>query len=87
MAAIQIPDELDVEIQHAADSLGRTKDEFVREALSVHIEEQIAAQSEFSEAQIERMKQSLAQLNRGEAVSSEHVDTMFSDWRSQRIAR
>jgi hypothetical protein len=33
------------------------------------------------------MKHSLAQLDRGEAVSSEHVDKMFSDWRSQRIAR
>jgi predicted transcriptional regulator len=87
MAAIQIPDELDIEIQHAADSLGRTKDEFVREALSVHLEEQFAAQSEFPEAQIERMRQSLSQLDRGEAVSSEHVDKMFSDWRSQRTAR
>ena len=32
MAAIQIPAELDAELQNAADSLGRTKDDLVREA-------------------------------------------------------
>jgi len=44
----------------------------------------ILAPAEFTEAQIARMKHSIAQLDHGEAVSSEHVDKMFSDWRRRR---
>jgi predicted transcriptional regulator len=87
MAAIQIPDELDAELQQAADSLGRTKDDLVREALCVPLEERFAAQSDFTEQQITRMKHSIAQLDRGETVTSEQVDVLFENWRERRAIR
>jgi len=87
MANIQIPDELDAELQQAAARLGRTKDDLVREAVLAQLEEQFAAQTEFSDEQIARMKHSIAQLNRGEVVTSEQVDEMFEDWHRQRASR
>ena len=87
MAIIQIPDELDAELQRAATRLGRTKDELVSEAVLARLEEQFAAQTEFSDEQIARMKHSIAQLDRGEVVTSEQVDKMFENWRRQRAPR
>jgi predicted transcriptional regulator len=87
MASIQIPDELDAELQQAAIRLGRSKDDLVREAVVARLEEQFAAQTEFSEEQVARMKHSIAQLDRGELVTSEQVDKMFENWRGQRASR
>jgi predicted transcriptional regulator len=87
MATIQIPDELDAELQRAVTRLGRTKDEFVSEAVLARLEEHFAAQTEFSEEQIARMKHSIAQLDRGEVVTSEQVDKTFENWRRQRASR
>jgi predicted transcriptional regulator len=80
MATIQIPDELDAELQQAAARLGRTKEDLIREAVLARLEEQFAAQTEFSEEQIARMKHSIAQLDRGEVVASEQVDSFFAAW-------
>jgi predicted transcriptional regulator len=80
MASIQIPDELDAELERAAMRLGRTKDELVSEAVLARLEEEFASQTEFSEAQITRMKHSIEQLDRGEVVTSEQVDSFFADW-------
>ena len=87
MAIIQIPDELDAELQRAATRLGRTKDELVSEAVLARLEEEFASQTEFSEAQIARMKHSIEQLDRGEVVTSEKVDERFEHWRRQRASR
>ena len=87
MATVQIPDELDAELQQAAERLGRTKDDLVREAVLARLEEQFAAQTEFSDEQIARMKRSIAQLDRGEIVTSEQVDKTFEDWHRQRASR
>jgi predicted transcriptional regulator len=87
MATIQIPDELDAELQRAVTRLGRTKDEFVSEAVLARLEEHFAAQTEFSDEQIARMKRSIDQLDRGEVITSEHVDKTFENWRRQRASR
>ena len=87
MAIIQIPDELDAELQRAATRLGRTKDELVSEAVLARLEEEFASQTEFSEAQIARMKHSIEQLDRGEVVTSEQVDKMFENWHQKRASR
>jgi predicted transcriptional regulator len=87
MAMIQIPDELDAELQQAAVRLGRTKDDLIREAVLAQLEEQFAAQTEFSEEQIGRIRHSIAQLDRGEVVTSEQVDKTFENWRRQRASR
>ena len=87
MAMIQISDELGAELQAAAARLGRTKDEFVSEAVLTLLEEHSAPQTDFSDEQIARMKHSIAQLDRGEVVTSEQVDKKFGDWRRQRASR
>ena len=84
MAAIQISDELDAELQLAADQLGRTKDDLVHEALTACLEEKFTTHSDFSDQQIARMKHSLAQLDRNETVTGEHVDKKFENWRTAR---
>jgi len=84
MAAIQISDELDAELQLAADQLGRTKDDLVHEALTACLEEKFTTHSDFSDQQIARMKHSLAQLDHNETVTGEHVDKKFENWRTAR---
>jgi len=80
MASIHIPDELDAELQQAASQRGLTKDDLVREAVLARLEEHFAAQTDFSEEQIARMKRGIAQLDRGEGIASEQVDKFFADW-------
>jgi predicted transcriptional regulator len=87
MVTIQIPDELDAELQQAADRLGRTKDDLIREAVLARLEEQFAAQSDFTEEQLARMRRSIEQLDRSEVVTSEQVDKTFEDWRVRRTSR
>jgi predicted transcriptional regulator len=87
MVNIQIPDELDAELQQAAEQLGRTKDDLVHEALVARLEEQFAAESNFTEEEITRMRHSIAQLKRGEVVTSEEVDVFFESLRKKLAAR
>ena len=84
MAAIQISDELDAELQLVADQLGRTKDDLVQEALTARLEEKFTTHSDLSDQQIARMKHSLAQLDHNETVTGEHVDKKFENWRTAR---
>ena len=87
MVNIQIPDDLDAELQLAADRLGRTKDDLVQEALCARLDEELTSQSNFSEEQIARFRHSIAQLDRGEVVTAEEVEQKFAGWRKQRVSR
>jgi predicted transcriptional regulator len=87
MATIQISDELDAELERTATRLGRTKDEFVSEAVLARLEEHFAAETDLSEEQIARMKRSIEQLDRGEVVTSEQVAKKFEDWKLRRASR
>ena len=87
MTTIQIPDELDAQLQQAADRLGCTKVDFLHDAVTARLEEQFAAESDFTGEQIARMKHSIAQLDHGEVVTSEQVDKFFEDWRKDLAAR
>ncbi len=85
MAAIHIPDALDHSLQRAADELGQPKEALIHDLLQQHVEEYL--DPELTEAQIARMRESIAQLNRGEIVTSEEVEARFAAWRSERDAR
>ncbi len=85
MAAIQIPDTLDRSLQQSADRLGRPKDHLIQDLLQQHIEEH--SEPELTEAQIARMRESIAQLDRGEVVTSEAVDGWFNDLFKRLAAR
>jgi predicted transcriptional regulator len=87
MVTLQISEELDAELQQAAERLGCTKNEFLRDAVIARVEEQFATEADLTEEQIARMKHSIAQLDRGEVVTSEQIDKKFEDWRTQRASR
>ena len=84
--AILIPADLEQSVQQLAGRHGFAKEDFVRDA----IEQRLAEYEEepvLTEAQLARMKESIAQLDRGEYVTSEQVEAKFSKWRSERAAR
>jgi len=73
MAMIEIPDELDILLEHAAMRAGQTKDEFLHGMIAAQAEEESLPLSAFTEAQLERMKESVGQVSRGAVYPSEHV--------------
>ena len=84
MANIQIPETLNLVLEDAAHRAGRTKDDLAEEILSAHLEDQSFS---FSDAQLTRLKEGIAQLDRGEKVSSEQVDLKFKAFFKRQAAR
>jgi predicted transcriptional regulator len=88
MAQLYISDELDAELERTAGQLGCTKVELAEDAISLRIGEHLAAsESEFTEAEIAKLRRGLDQLNRGEVVPGEEIQAMFDAWRAKRNAR
>lgn len=88
MAELHISDELDAELGRVAGQLGCTKDELAEDAISLRIGEHLAAtESEFSEADLAKLRRGLDQLNRGEGITMEEVDAKFERWRQERANR
>jgi predicted transcriptional regulator len=88
MAQVHISDELDAELERAAGKLGCTKEALAEDAISLRIGEYLAAsESEFTEAEIAKLRRGLDQLNRGEGISIEEADAKFKRWRQEREGR
>jgi predicted transcriptional regulator len=88
MAQIHISDELDAELERIAGQDGCAKNEFVEDAISLRIGEHLAAyESEFSEAEIAKLRRGLDQLNGGEGITMEEVDAKFERWRQERVSQ
>jgi hypothetical protein len=79
MATIQITKSLELALEEAAHHAGVTKDELAQDILAANfeLEDESLPLSAFTEAQLERMKHSVEQLNRGDVVTSEEVDKRF----------
>ncbi len=77
---VEIPDELNAGLQQTADSLGRSKDDLVREALRACIEESSAAQSEFTPAALARLHEGFHAAVNGDLVPQEEIEAFFDDW-------
>lgn len=81
MAELHISDELDAELERAAGQLGCTKEALAEDAINLRIGEHLAAsESEFTEADIAKLRRGLDQLNRGEVVSGEEIEAKFERW-------
>ena len=87
MATLQIPDHLEEQLDIAAASSGRTKEELAVEILASHLEDESLPLSAFTEEQLARFKNSIEQLNRGEFVTSEQVERKFEAWFAKRTDR
>jgi len=87
MASLQIPEHLEDELEIAAEWSGRTKDEVAAEILSAHFEDESLPLSAFTEGQLARLKESVAQVKRGELVTEKETDEFFEGWFKELEAR
>ena len=78
MAVIQIPDELALQIEEGAQRAGESRDAFLREAVLLRLEDLKDCEPEFTDLQIAHLTEGVAQLRRGEKISSEDVDVWFA---------
>ncbi|SNT27340.1 hypothetical protein SAMN05421770_106240 [Granulicella rosea] len=86
MATLQISDESALRIHQTAERLGLSDEGLVMEAV-LHMEEQRSIEPEFTDAQIARFKESVAQLDRGEVVTSEQIDARFEAFFQRQASR
>ena len=87
MATLQIPDQLYTHLKAEAERLGWAEDDVVATALQSFLDQNTFEASDLTEAQIERLKDSVAQMRAGDVVSSEETDVFFADWFKELDAR
>jgi phosphohistidine phosphatase SixA len=77
MVNLQISEEADAVLQSAARRARMTREEFAEIMILTQVEDESLPLSAFTPQQLERFKESIAQLDRGEYVTSEEVDKKF----------
>ncbi len=87
MATLEISDELDAALQQAADSLGCTKAGLFRNLVTVGLEQHVVKPFDLTDAQIDRIRHSLAQLDRGQGIPGEIVMAKFDRFMAQLESR
>jgi len=91
MAAFQIPDHIDSQLDQIATATGQSKDDLILEALTDRFgfgqEYHGTPLSEFLPAELERMQLSKEQLDRGEFVSGEEVSAKLKRWQKEFSSR
>jgi predicted transcriptional regulator len=80
MLQLNLPEHIEAELESAADLSGRTKEELAAELLASHFEDQSLPLSALTQVQLDRFKESLEQIKRGEVVTEEEVDRKFEAW-------
>jgi predicted transcriptional regulator len=87
MAAFQIPEHIDNQLNELAAATGQSKDDLILETLADRFgfeqEDRSLSLSEFTSAELERMKLSMEQLDRGEFVSGEEVSAKLKRWQKE----
>jgi len=91
MAAFQIPEHIDQQLNQIAAATGQSKDDLILEALTdrfgLQLEDRSLALSEFTAGQLERMDLSVAQIRRGEVIGSEEIEAFFDGWEREIAAK
>lgn len=87
MPNLHIPEHLEANLEAAAAQHGLTAQQLVEQVLTAHIEAEFPAPETFTEAQIARFQQSIAQLDRGNRIPAEPIDEFFTDWLQEIDAR
>lgn len=87
MPNLQIPDYLEGNLEASAAKRGITTEALIEQVLNAHIEQEFPAPETFTDAEIARFKQSSAQLDRGEVVTSEEVEKRFEEFFARQAAR
>jgi predicted transcriptional regulator len=86
MAQIAVPEKFTAELQQLALDDNRPVEEIVAEAMHGYLACRLY-EPELTPAQIERMKHSVAQLDRGEVVSGEEIEAFFDKWEKADASR
>jgi len=84
---IKISEEMERQLSAVAQEAGKSKVEIAQEILVDRLEELDGSNIIHTPEEIERMKRSLAQLDRGEFVTGEEVEQMLDSWLAELNAR
>ena len=84
---IQMSEEMERQLRSVAQEAGKSREDLAQEILGNGLEELDGSKIIHSPEFIERMKHSLAQLDRGEVVSGEEVMAKLDRWRAEINAR
>jgi len=84
---IKISEEMERQLSAVAQEAGKSKDEMAHEILGDRLEQLDGSKIIHTPEEIERMKHSLAQLDRGEFVTGEEVEKMLDSWLAEIDAR
>jgi uncharacterized protein YecA (UPF0149 family) len=87
MSNLQIPEYLEANLEAAAAQHGLTAQQLVEQVLTAHVEAEFPAPENFTDAQIARFKESIAQLDRGERILAEQVEARFEAFFKHHAAR
>jgi predicted transcriptional regulator len=87
MVNLQITEEADAVLETAAKRAGLSKEEFAEEIILAHMEDESLPLSAFTEEQLARFKESIAQLDRGEGIPGEEVMQKLDRWIVERASR
>jgi predicted transcriptional regulator len=82
VAELQVPENLSLELQHLAELDGRNAGDLLTEALTAYVADRYA-EPKLTAGQIDRLRESLAQLDRGEFITEKEVGAFFDDWEKE----
>jgi predicted transcriptional regulator len=86
MAQIEVPEKFAAELQELAARDDRPVEDVVGEAINAYLSYRFY-EPELTPSQVERMKDSLVQANRGELVSQDEVEAFFDGWEKEAASR
>ena len=87
MATVPIPDDLYAQVQQEAARQGSSPANLIRSAIGSFLDSIAVSEPVLTEEQTERMRESVAQMKRGEVVTAEEVDRKFEDFFEKLEAR
>jgi predicted transcriptional regulator len=86
MAQIEVSEKLAAELKELAEQDDRAVEDVVGEAIHTYLSYRFL-EPEFTGPQIEHMKHSLAQADRGEVISQDEIEAYFDAWEKKNASR
>ena len=86
MAQLEVPERYAAELKELALRDDRPVQDVVSEAMDAYLSFRFT-QAQLTPSQLERLKSSLAQAERGELISEDQVDAFFDDWEKESASR
>jgi predicted transcriptional regulator len=82
MAQLEVPDKYAAELKELALRDERSVQDVVSEAMDAYLSFRFT-EARLTSAQLERLKASLEQVERGELISEAQVEAFFDDWEKE----